>query len=480
MASLSHKVATIGLFLYAAFAPHSIAGAEIAIAVASVGWLVRTAATGRTGLRRTALDLPVWLLFMWTTASAFLSEEPRISFAKIQSVCVFLVFYLIRAVVTRRVAIYLVVVMILSGVTGALGSAYDLARGRGVIIESIARESPFHETGAEKGDAVWRVGGQRVYSVAAIDQAVRNTRTETQLSVSLITHGEHIERPGFLVTDQLKAQSSPAGITGAGRTHRFRASGWTRHYETFSEILQIIAQLSLGLAVANLLRHGANRQFKLAIAASLLLGLGLALTAMRTALVAFAVGAGVVVWRATRGTTRLLITAAIAFVLVVGALVVRETRAKDALLLEDPSSSLRVRVARVGLSRVMLHPLFGHGMDAVLKHWTEWGFPGSEKIHFHSTPLQITFDRGLPALIFWLWIMAAAWLLTSGAEKATRDSSGTNRHGVLLGATGALAGFVASSLVNYNFGAGIVALVFWWLMGTVVVLVRDQNEEHVM
>jgi len=54
-----------------------------------------------------------------------------------------------------------------------------------------------------------------------------------------------------------------------------------------------------------------------------------------------------------------------------------------------------------------------------------------------------------------------------------RDSSDTNRYGVLLGATGAVAGFFASSLVNYNFGDGEVALVFWWLMGIVVVLTAE-------
>ena len=60
-------------------------------------------------------------------------------------------------------------------------------------------------------------------------------------------------------------------------------------------------------------------------------------------------------------------------------------------------------------------------------------------------------------------------LLWQTPKKSLRDSSDTNRYGVLLGATGALAGFFASSLVNYNFGDGEVALVFWWLLGIVVV-----------
>jgi hypothetical protein len=483
---LGHYPAVAGLVLFAVFAPHSIAAAEIALAIATGGWLLRTISTGRTGLRHTKLDLPILLFFLWTIASAILSVEPRISIGKLQSVCVLFAFYLTQAIVTRRTAIILVSIMILSGVAGTVWSVYDLLRGRGVVVASVAADSPFRQIQAEagdgilnvqieKGDAIWRVGGARVYSVSEIDDIIKKATPKERLSLSAITHGEHAEWPGFVVTQELKARPSPSGISGAGRSHRFRASGWTRHYEYFAEILQILAQLSLGLALANLRNHGPNRRFKLALLASLLLAFGIAFTAMRTVLVAFAIGACVVAWRASRGATKLILTAAIAGVLGFGAVIIWETRAINALSLQDASSSLRTRVARVGLSRIMLHPIFGHGMDAMKKHWSEWGFPGNVMIHLHSTPLQIAFDRGLPALFFWLWIIVAFWLLTARAQKATRDSSDTNRQGILLGATGALAGFFASSLVNYNFGAGIVALVFWWLMGVVVVLA--QNEE---
>jgi len=36
---------------------------------------------------------------------------------------------------------------------------------------------------------------------------------------------------------------------------------------------------------------------------------------------------------------------------------------------------------------------------------------------------------------------------------------------ILLGVLGALTGFLASSLVNYNYGDSEVAMMFWWLMG---------------
>ena len=480
-AALGHGVATLGLLLFSIFAPHSIAGAEIALAIAVGGWLVRTVASRTTGFRRTRLDLPIALFLLWTVASALLSTEPRISLAKLQSVCVVFVFYFTQAIATRRTAGLLVSLMILSGVAGTLFSVYDLARGRGVVVESVAPDSPFRRIAPQpenpeaieivKGDTIWRVAGQRVYSIEEIDQEIRRTAPGQRLSVSAIRHGEHAEWPGLLVTDQVHAMSSPSGLTGAGRLHRFRASGWTRHYEYFAEILQILAQLSLGLALANFQNHGANRRFKIALIATGVLAFGIAFTAMRTVLIAFVVGGCVVVWRAAKGkAARFLVTAAITFVFSFGMVVVWQTRATHALSLQDDSSSLRLRVARTGLSRILVHPVFGHGMDAVHKHWNEWGFPGTDMVHLHSTPLQLAFDRGLPALFFWLWIMYVFWRMVSTGERMTRDASDTTRHGLLLGATGALAGFFVSSLVNYNFGAGIVALVFWWLMGLTVVL----------
>jgi hypothetical protein len=466
---VAERVAVLGFVLYAIFAPHSIAGAEIALGLVGAGWATRALVTKRTGIGRTSLDLPIWLFLSWTILSALFSTEPHISLPKLQSAAVVFLFYLTQSIITRRTAVLIVVLMITSGVAGVVWSAVDLARGRGVMIAELSPESPFHEFQLGAGDTVWRINGARVSSVAEIDEAIRRSATEKPLAVSVISNGEHVERLGF-ITDEMKARPTPSGIKSRGPTHRFRASGWTRHYEVFCEILQILAQLAFGLALAQIKRHGSRRIIYLALAATALLAIGIALTAMRTVLIAFAIGAIVIAWRATRGRARLLVATAIMIVLALGALVVWRTRASGALLLADDSSALRWNVARVGLSRIRLHPFFGHGMDAVKNHWTEWGFPGTDMIHLHSTPLQLAFERGLPALLFWLWIMLAGWLMASRAEKLFRDFTDANRHGLLLGATGAIAGFFASSLVNYNFGAGEVALVFWWLLGTVAAL----------
>jgi hypothetical protein len=475
LARVAERLALAGFVLYAVFAPHSIAGAEIALAVAATGWLLRLIVTRRTGLCRSRLDVPIWLFVAWTVLSSLLSIEPRISIPKLQAVAVVLLFYLAQSIITHRTALLLVALMITSGVAGVAWSMIDLARGRGVLIEELTPESPFQEFQIGAGDAVWRVNGTRISSVREIDEAIKQTATGARLPVSIIVKGEHGERPGFIVTDEMKARPSPSGIKSRGPTHRFRASGWTRHYETFSETLQILAQLSFGLALAHLQRRGKRRIIALAFTATALLTIGIVLTAMRTVLIAFAIGATIIALRSTRGRARLIVAMAIALLLLAGAFIVWRTRPSGAVVFEDYSSTLRWSVARTGLSRIRLHPFFGHGMDAVQNHWTEWGFPGTDMIHLHSTPLQIAFDRGLPALLFWLWIMAAGWMMAARGEKLFRDFTDANRHGILLGATGAIAGFFASSLVNYNFGDAEVILVFWWLMG-IVVSVSAQEE----
>jgi O-antigen ligase len=465
LAKLWQRIAFAGLVIYVIFAPHSVAGGSVGAVVGGFGWLVRTVGTGSFGLRKTKFDLIVVLMLVWTVASALLSEEPQISIAKLHSLWTVFLFYLARATVNRRTTLVLVGLLIVSGVAGAFYSAFDLVRGRGVVVEAIAEDSPFHQVGVETGDTIWALNRRRIYSARELDEVMKSLPVNVPLTVSLVSRGEQIERPGIVLT---QTRLLPSGITGSKRNHQFRASGWTRHYQTFAEVMQMVALLALGLALANFRNHGANKHFKLAIVAAFVLNLGVVFTAMRTAIVAFVIGASVIAWRSLRATYKVVFTFVLFFVLAFGAVVVWQTRDRDALLLGDPSSSLRVQVARAGLSRIPIHPIFGHGMDAMKRHWTEWGFPGKDMLHLHSTPLQLAFDRGLPMLVFWAWLMVALWLYLARTERRWADLSDTNSYGVLLGTLGALTSFLVSSLVNYNWGDAEVAMLFWFLMGTAV------------
>ena len=474
---LGQRIALAGLLIYVAFAPHSVAASTIGVAIAGIGWVVRSIGTRSLGLSRSKFDLVILLSLVWTAISSFFSEEPAVSVAKVQASWSVFLFYLTRAVLTRRSALLLVTVLVLSGCVGSVYSAYDLLRGRGVVVESIAPGSAFEQVGVRPGDTVWRVDGRRVYSLSEVEEALRAAPVDKPLTVGLISQGEHVERTGLVLSATQQQSVSPSGLTGSERSHRFRASGWTRHYETFAELLQIIAQLALGFALAHLRNHGPNKYFRIALAAVAILTAGLVFTAMRTVIVALVIGACVIAWRSLRGAYKVAFTFALFFVLAFGAVVVWQTRARNALLLDDPSSALRLQVARVGWSRIPLHPIFGHGMDAMQRHWNEWGFPGKDMLHLHSTPLQLAFDRGLPMLVLWVWMMILFWTDIARSEKRAADRSDTHVYGILLGGLAALTGFLASSFVNYNYGDGEVAMLFWWLMGVCVfcgALVRSE------
>jgi hypothetical protein len=79
-------------------------------------------------------------------------------------------------------------------------------------------------------------------------------------------------------------------------------------------------------------------------------------------------------------------------------------------------------------------------------------------------------ERGTPALLLWLAVLAAAGrIIWSGikVEKEERRHGGGNTWslGILLGSLGATIGFVMSGMVHYNLGDQEVAMVFFLLMG---------------
>lgn len=473
-----------GFIVYAIAAPHSIAISWAGISLIILGWLLNTAFTRRVGVTRTPMDLPLLLFIGWTILSSILSVEPRESLPKLINASTFLLFYLTQSVLARRLAIIVAGVLILSASAGVLWGAGDLIVGRGVIITRLATDSPLRSsTPLTEGDVIWRVNNQKVSSVEEINDAIIKTCSGCALRLSVISRGEHAEWTATLPPQQLNA-TNPSGITGGGRTHRFRASGWTRHYETFAETLQIVAQFALGFALVFWIRcrnnpAHSNRLRKFAILSTIgfvIVAAGIPLTAMRSTLAAFAVGCLVIAWRvANRNRQRFIVGAILTLFLIVGAWFVWRTREQGALALQDASANLRYQVATIAARRVVLHPIFGHGMDAMHEHWNEWGFPGRDMLDAHSTPIQIAFDRGLPALVFWFWLVFSFGRFAMRTERVAAQNDDAAANALSLGIVGALAGFFVSSFVNYNFGDSEVALLLWWMMGAAVVLRRSQE-----
>src|SRR5438270_401050 len=220
----ARRLALAGFFVYALAAPHSIAGSWIGLSAAVLAWIVRAVATRRTGVRRTPLDLPLLLFFAWTALSCFLSAEPRVSIPKLVNVSTLLMFYLAQSLLTRRTAVLLACVLVVSASAGVLWGAGELVVGRGVIVRELSADSP-------------------------LGAGLRRKRDEERARV---------------------------GTTNAS------------------------ARVSSSEDSRKKVRQGLT-SIALPAVAFVILAAGIALTAMRTTLVAFAIGACVVAWRAARG-----------------------------------------------------------------------------------------------------------------------------------------------------------------------------------
>ena len=77
------------------------------------------------------------------------------------------------SLVTRKSVLLIAGVMIVSASAGVLWGAGELFVGRGVIVKELRSDSPLRgATPLREGDAVWRVNGRRVSSVAEIDEVL--------------------------------------------------------------------------------------------------------------------------------------------------------------------------------------------------------------------------------------------------------------------------------------------------------------------
>ena len=108
----------------------------------------------------------------------------------------------------------------------------------------------------------------------------------------------------------------------------------------------------------------------------------------------------------------------------------------------DVGTHFRVLMWEDGIRLVREHPWFGVGMETVRVHYREWNIRGfiqyNVQSHFHSTFLQIAVERGIPALLAWLWFCVAYFVFLCGSFAACRTQ---NRFacGVAVGALAAFA-----------------------------------------
>jgi hypothetical protein len=471
----ANRVVLFGLFLFTLAIPHSIFAANFGLNLSLLAWIIRGVTLRNFYFRRTPLDRPLLWFAGLTLLSAIFSIEPAVSLPKLKSLLLFGVLYLFASNLKPSAAPWLLGVLLCSSLTGVGFSLFEKVYGRGMVIASLADNTPltaqFPGDQVLPGDVIWMIAKQRVHSVTEAARIIRNHKDGEQLEVETLRAGDPLPVK-LLVTPALKNSENPLGITTSGRTRRFRVSGFTRQFLTYAEQMQMLALLCYGCllsALAHIRPRRWSTQALLFGVLLLLFSLTLAMTASRAVIAAFLFALTVV--SLAVGGRRTQVAALILIVLLGGfsVYIISTARQAGVISFNDDSSARRLAYMRAGLKLIPQHPWLGVGQDAHKLHWQEWGFPGNYVTHMHSTPIQLALDRGLPALGCYVWLLATmlslAWRDYRFRQITSSASSFGWPPGLQLGTFGALLGFSFSSLANYNFGDSEVLLLLLLLVG---------------
>jgi O-Antigen ligase/PDZ domain len=500
------RIAFIFLTVMILFAPHSIAVTQSAWLIGMLAWVIRLFFKPRPKFKFEFLDYALWTFFLWSVVSSAFSYAPDISLDKLRGVSLFLIFYFVYCNLrTIRAAKFLVFALIFSSMFAVLWTPIERIIGRGVQIYDF-RGSAFDQIGLQEGDTILQIDGKKVNSLEEIHRKIFENPNEPQFKAQIYRADNYtlVDIP----RERIKTAETPEESLGIGRwtrSHNWRAAGFYGHFTTFAEVLQLIISLTFGLFIVvisksrffsrkNDVEEKTGNQY---LKAQIFLGIclfgmavALLLTVTRASQLAFLISAAVIVL--VNGNRKIIVTLAVLILplAIIGLIFLQQSRRIGFFDQNDNSTVWRETVYREGFNLWTSNPrnfVLGVGMDSIKRYAKDWHLFDDGRLpigHFHSTPLQLAVERGLPALLIWLTILGiyARTLMRNfrlqisnykdDVKSAIRNPQSQIERGIILGCFGGMIGFFTSGLVHYNLGDGEVAMVFYILMGISVFVVN--------
>lgn len=455
------------LGVFALSVPHSIAVSQASSTLGLIVWIMRDLAMRRFHFQRTPVDLPLAGFFLLTILSSVFSIEPGISLPKLKALLLFGVIYMLASNLSERGVRAMTGLLIVSSLIGVAFSVSEKILGRGMVVLSIAPDSPLAGTELKPGDVIWMVGKKRVYSTAQAADLLRHRAAGDIVNIETLRDGDPVEIT-LQVTDEVKTKPNPLGIESGNSSRRFRVSGFSRQFMTYAEQMQMLMMLAFGgmLTGIGLQRKRKGSEFlKISSLLFLFFSAALLLTATRTVIAACLLA--ILIVSSLIGSRFIaLIALSISLVLAsIGFYFISSSRQAAMVKFDDDSTSRRIAYMTAGLHVIPQHPLLGVGMDSHKRHWKEWGFPGDYITHTHSTPIQLAMDRGVPALICYIWFIGALLVMLRKTYSKNVITGRSFEEAFSLGTLGAVLAFSLSSIANYNFGDSEVLTMLLFLAG---------------
>jgi len=454
------------LLMYAIFAPHSIALTQGAYLIGLGAWAVQLVATRRLNQKRSAIDIALFGFFACCVVSSFLSYVPLVSIKGLKSPAFFLAFYFVsNRVRSIRFAAFLVLALILSCLVNVGYSGLTLAVGRGLQIDSISPDSPFAIETIRTGDVIIEADDKPVNSPQDLVHIIDSQRGRLRIKLQRKEAITETSVPRQSIKEAGGAGFERLGITTSpGRN--FRIAGFYSHYETYAEVLQLIAALAVGMLIAIPNKRSGTALFL--SAAIPILAVTLILTSTRAALAGLSIAVAVM---ALASSSRRVVVAAVASIVIVlplALVAVEHSRGISVFDPEEGSTAYRLEVWREAFGIIKDNPLVGIGKGSEGKLKESLGLYDEGRLppgHFHSTPVQIAVWWGLLGLIFYYSFMTMFVVETWRLIKIVKSDSRWQLWGIALGGLGAIVAFNVSSFAHFNFGDGEVVMAFWLLTG---------------
>ena len=461
------------LLLFAIALPHSIKGAERAWKIAFVLWLLKLA---MERVRPLAQPLAAPLL-AYVTLSAFStihSTDPYLSWDRMKFVCLFLVGIVFAQNLKRLSQVrWLLLLLVLSGFSAALYTGWQYTFGIGVRLGAFPMSSRLYQVGFRTDDIVTSFNGRAVHTPEQLVSSVEQTQPATRVDVHFL-RGIGLQKNVIVATSHDFLQSG-LGATELklDRGKPFRAEGTLGHYVVFAEMLMQIGCMAWALFLST--RRG-QTGWKLVLAVTFA-GISAALFATSTRAAVGGLLLGCVMSLLLLTTRKVRIAGMILLVLVLaGAILwIQDARRSERVDGSDLSTHFRVLMWEDGIRLVREHPWFGVGMETVRMHYREWNIRGFIQYdvvsHFHSTFLQIAVERGIPALLAWLWFCGAyfvfLWRLIRRLKNQSRFASG-----VAIGVLAAFLAFSFTGCFHYNLGEESLAMITFFYFGIAIAVDR--------